>query len=73
MVRPISARVSRRSGQNLTSQDVGSAVALAACSLCSTAHVFGTASVKHEEDGDVEHEADDEAPRAEQPVEQDRA
>ena len=34
-----------RSGQNRTSQDVGRAVTNAACSLCSTAHVFGMASV----------------------------
>ena len=45
LAKPISACVSRRSGQNLTSHSVGRAVALAACSLCRTAHVLGIASV----------------------------
>ena len=69
---PISARLTRRSGGNDTSQSVGRAVNSAARSADSTAHVFGTASVEHEEDDDVEDEADGDALGAEQLVGQQR-
>ena len=68
LVSTISARLTRRSGGNDTSHSVGRAVNSAARSADSTAHVFGTASVKHEEHDDVEHEADGDALGAEQVV-----
>ena len=65
---PMRPREIMRSGQNRASACTGRAVASAARSVCCTAQVFGAASAQHEDEHDVDEQADRHAGATEEPL-----